>query len=291
MWEFVGSIAILIFTVSLIATIVFGIKKDARWKKSLATTGIAFLILMVAAAADSPEPKPVDTSDKSAIETSSTQGNDAAETDKLISAQVVRVIDGDTLEVTINGKTDKIRLIGVDTPETVHPNQKVEPYGKEASEFTKSQLNGKTVSLEFDAEKQDKYGRLLAYVWMEDKLFNETLLKEGYAQVSTYPPNVKYVEKFTAAQTEARNNNRGLWAVQEEKPASVPAVASSPTTIVSPESQLQTEPQTITVYVTRTGEKYHSASCRYLSRSQIPMSLSDAKAAGYTPCSVCGPPQ
>jgi micrococcal nuclease len=119
-------------------------------------------------------------------------------------ARVVRVVDGDTIEVSLNGTTEKVRLIGVDTPETVHPTIGVEPYGKEASNFTKEKLTDQTVKLEFDVEERDRYGRLLAYVWLDEELFNEVLLKEGYAQLATYPPNVKYVERFKAAQKEAR---------------------------------------------------------------------------------------
>jgi len=110
---------------------------------------------------------------------------------------VLRVIDGDTVEVTWSGGTESVRMIGIDTPETVHPTKEVQVYGKEASDFTKSHLTGKNVSLEFDVEKRDKYGRLLAYVWLDGIMFNETLVSQGYAQVSTYPPNIKYVEVFT----------------------------------------------------------------------------------------------
>ena len=182
----------------------------------------------------------------------------------------------------INGKTEKVRLIGVDTPETVHPTKEVEAYGQEASSFTKAQLTDKEIKLEFDVEERDKYGRLLAYVWLGDKLFNEVLVAEGYAQVATYPPNVKYVDRFTAAQKQAREANKGLWGMETASPSSASVTPSQNT------SQ-QTDQQTKTVYVTKTGSKYHAAGCRHLSKSQIPMSLSDAIASGYSPCSVCRP--
>lgn len=112
---------------------------------------------------------------------------------------VTRTIDGDTIEVLIDGNTEKIRLIGIDTPESVHPDQsKNVPEGKIASEFTKSKLEGKQVALELDVEERDRYGRLLAYVWIDNVMFNKTLLSEGLAQVSTYPPNVKYTNDFLA---------------------------------------------------------------------------------------------
>lgn len=123
---------------------------------------------------------------------------------------VARVIDGDTIQLQDG---TRVRLIGVDTPETVHPSRPVEEYGKEASAFTRRMLEGARVYLEYDVERFDRYGRTLAYVWLPDgTLFNELLLFEGYAQVSTFPPNVKYVERFLAAQRQAREAGSGLWA-------------------------------------------------------------------------------
>ena len=106
-----------------------------------------------------------------------------------------------------------MRLIGVDTPESVHPDaSKNIAEGKIASEFTRSQLEGREVKLEFDVQERDRYGRLLAYVWVDGIMFNKTLLSEGYAQIATFPPNVKYVEEFKALEKIARDNNKGLWA-------------------------------------------------------------------------------
>lgn len=133
------------------------------------------------------------------------------EPDKVL-YDVLRVIDGDTIEVMIQGVKEKVRLIGVDTPESVHPDpDRNTECGKIASEFTKSRLEGKKVELELDVQERDKYGRVLAYVYLDGIMFNKTLLKEGMAKVSTYPPNVKYVEDFLALQQEAREANRGLW--------------------------------------------------------------------------------
>ncbi|MED3723858.1 thermonuclease family protein [Geobacillus stearothermophilus] len=126
--------------------------------------------------------------------------------------KVIRVVDGDTVEVRFsNGATAKVRLIGVNTPETVHPNKPVEKYGKEASNYTKKRLTNKTVTLEFDVQIKDKYGRLLAYVWIGKELYNETLVKEGYANVMTIPPNVKYQKRFVTAERAARQAKKGLW--------------------------------------------------------------------------------
>jgi micrococcal nuclease len=125
--------------------------------------------------------------------------------------KVERVVDGDTFEIQRNGKKEKVRMIGVDTPETKKPGTPVMYYGKEASEYTKSRLEKKSVELEWDVDKTDQYGRFLAYVWIGDELFNRTLIQEGYARVYTFPPNVKYVDQFTKDQTEARKKQKGLW--------------------------------------------------------------------------------
>lgn len=127
------------------------------------------------------------------------------------SAKVERVVDGDTLEVLIKGKKEKIRLIGVDTPETKKPHTPVMYYGKEASDYTKKRLEKQSVELEWDIDKYDPYQRLLAYVWIGDELFNRTLVKEGYARMATFPPNVKYADLFKKDQEEARNMQKGLW--------------------------------------------------------------------------------
>ncbi|WP_448375814.1 thermonuclease family protein [Fervidobacterium sp.] len=137
---------------------------------------------------------------------------------------VVDIIDGDTIKVNLAGEEYKVRLIGVNTPETKHPTKRVEPYGPEAKAYTKKILTGRTVYLEFDVQEKDRYGRLLAYVWLEKpeqitdeeirtKMFNAILLLEGYAQVMTVQPNVKYVDRFLQYQREAMENQRELWGL------------------------------------------------------------------------------
>lgn len=136
-------------------------------------------------------------------------------------ATVVRVIDGDTIEVDLTaGGIATVRLIGVDTPETVAPGQPVGCYGREASAFTKQLLEGQPVYLEKDVSETDRYGRLLRYVHLTDgRMVNEVLVTEGYAQVSTYPPDVKYQERFLTAQAAARDAGRGLWGACVEDDA------------------------------------------------------------------------
>lgn len=129
-----------------------------------------------------------------------------------VSARVVEVVDGDTIKVSWDQGIETVRLIGVDTPETVHPSQPEGCFGREASSFTQRHLDGKTVDLELDVELYDRYDRLLAYVWLDDEMFNERLVARGYGLVATYPPNVKYVERFVDAQREARERSRGFWS-------------------------------------------------------------------------------
>ncbi|MFO7769591.1 MAG: thermonuclease family protein [bacterium] len=126
--------------------------------------------------------------------------------------EVVDVVDGDTIKVRLGGEVETVRYIGMDTPETVHPTRGVEPYGKEACEQNRRLVEGERVRLEFDVEKRDRYGRLLAYVFVDTLFVNAELLRRGYAQLMTVPPNVKYVDLFRRLQTEAREADRGLWA-------------------------------------------------------------------------------
>jgi len=135
---------------------------------------------------------------------------------------VDRVIDGDTLKLA-NG--ERVRLIGIDTPE-VHESVKlyrdsrksgqdiktIQALGRRSMKFTKELVEGKPVRLEFDVEKRDKYKRLLAYVYLPDNTFvNAEIIKQGYASVMTYPPNVKHADEFLKLYRQARDNKLGLW--------------------------------------------------------------------------------
>jgi micrococcal nuclease len=137
-----------------------------------------------------------------------------------VSAKVQRVVDGDTFIATVRNRRERVRIIGVDTPESVDPNRPDEPFGEEASNFAKHYLDGETVRLAGDAEPRDRYGRMLAYVWLEDGTFwNALLAAEGYAQQLTIPPNVTYASLFRRLVSEARQHDRGLWA-QPSRPTS-----------------------------------------------------------------------
>ena len=128
---------------------------------------------------------------------------------------VIRVVDGDTIIVRINNKEERIRLIGLDTPETVDPRKPVECFGKEASDEAKKILTGKIVHLETDSSQgsRDSYGRLLAYVILPDGTnFNEFMIAEGYGYEYTYKIPYKYQTEFKKAEKIAHENKKGLWA-------------------------------------------------------------------------------
>jgi micrococcal nuclease len=129
-----------------------------------------------------------------------------------LTATVVRVVDGDTIYVDLGGHVEKVRYIGMDTPETHHPTRGEEPGGREATAVNRRLVESKTVRLELDVRHRDRYGRLLAYVYVGETMVNAELVRLGYAQVMTVPPNVKYASLFVKLQREARDAGRGLWA-------------------------------------------------------------------------------
>lgn len=123
---------------------------------------------------------------------------------------ITRVVDGDTIELESG---EKVRYIGVNTPETVDPNQPTQCFGPESSKRNKELVEGKKVKLEKDVSDKDKYGRLLRYVYLTDGTFvNLVLVREGYANVATYPPDVKFQNQFLQAEKEASDKNLGLWS-------------------------------------------------------------------------------
>lgn len=127
---------------------------------------------------------------------------------------VLKVVDGDTIHVDVNGTKVKIREIGLDTPEVVDPRKPVQCFGREASAQAKAVLAGQQVYLETDPSQDtvDKYGRTLAYVWVNGHLFNEDMIAAGYAFEYTYDLPYKYQAEFKAAETGARVAQRGLWS-------------------------------------------------------------------------------
>ena len=135
-----------------------------------------------------------------------------------VSAQVVRVIDGDTIEVSIGGRDEDVRYIGMDTPETVKPDTPVQCYGPHASAENHGLVDGRTVRLVFDRERRDVYGRLLAYVYTgargdakKPRFVNATLVRDGYARTLTIPPNTAHASLLARLQARAGRAGRGLW--------------------------------------------------------------------------------
>lgn len=171
------------------------------------------------------------------------------------SFKVTRVVDGDTIEIEGG---EKIRYIGIDTPETVDPRKPVQCFGIEASKKNKELVEGKTVRLEKDITDRDKYSRLLRYVWVGDLFINLELVKQGFASSYSYPPDIKYQKEFLAAETEAREAERGLWK----------ACPISP----SPTIKVQEVPNSCDIKgnISTSGEKiYHLPGCGSYAKTQI----------------------
>ena len=125
---------------------------------------------------------------------------------------VVHVVDGDTIHVRVEGRVERVRYIGINTPELHHPTRGAEPGGREAWAVNRELVGDKPALLELDAQLRDRHGRLLAYVWVRGVIVNAELVRRGYAQVMTVPPNVRYQDLFLALQREARQSGRGLWS-------------------------------------------------------------------------------
>ncbi len=122
--------------------------------------------------------------------------------------KVSRVIDGDTIEL-VDGR--RVRYIGMDTPEMGDNRKQVQCFAREATEENKRLVEGKTIRLEKDVSETDKYGRLLRYVYVDNVLINDYLVRQGFARVATFPPDISHQEQFLAAEREAREQKKGLW--------------------------------------------------------------------------------
>lgn len=136
----------------------------------------------------------------------------AAENDESVKVTVDRVVDGDTFVTYIDGEKTRVRMIGVDTPESVHADESRNTrWGKKISKWVKKQLTGKEVKLVFDKERLDQYGRTLAYVYLGKMMFNKTLLKKGYARAVYYAPNGAHRKEFNKLQKKAKKAKKGFW--------------------------------------------------------------------------------
>jgi micrococcal nuclease len=188
----------------------------------------------------------------------------------------IRVVDGDTIVLDGN---EKVRLIGIDSPELNDSRATVRQLAEKCYEFARSIIEGRRVRLEYDQDRVDKYGRTLAYIYLENGTFiNAEMVKQGFAYAYVKYP-FKHMDDFRRYEQEARQNSRGLWAGGIGGSEAIEKTAS-PASVDS---------KTI-VYITRSGTKYHTENCRSLSKSKIPITLGEAIQKGYTPCSICKPP-
>ncbi|MFA5318497.1 MAG: thermonuclease family protein [Patescibacteria group bacterium] len=219
----------------------------------------------------------------------------APQNDKRQYYLVVKVVDGDTIDVNINNEIERLRLIGINTPETVDPRKPVECFGKEASAKAKELLSGQKVYLEKDEtqDERDKYGRLLRYVFREDGLFyNLEIIKQGYAYEYTYQVPYIYQQEFKEAQNYARENKLGLWAdgvCEKEQERQTPASGTN--------SDLPADSScAIKGNINSQGEKiYHSPGCQSYANTKIDLdngekyfcSEAEAEAAGWRKANNC----
>lgn len=223
-----------------------------------------------------------------------TQMPTSSSTDKVSfeAVKVVRIVDGDTIEVRLqSGAIEKVRLIGIDTPESTTSQER---YGKEASEFTNNSLSEETIYIEKDVSERDRYGRLLRVVWLEKpseinesnirgKMFNAILVLKGFAQVSTYPPDVKYSEYFTKYAKEAREAGAGFWSLDTTINSPSPQTVLKPSPQKTPASNKINEK--IKGNMSSSGEKiYHVPGGVYYERTiaeEYFDTEEEARAAGY----------
>ncbi len=201
---------------------------------------------------------------------------------------VLRVVDGDTLQIRIGGRTEKVRLIGVDTPESVDPRRPVQPFGKEAAEFTRRLAGGKGVTMrgEPGAPGRDRYNRLLRYVYLPDgTLLNAEIIRQGYGHAYVRQPFSR-LEEFRTYERQAREKGLGLWA--RGSPGARPAAAQR--TVSQP------PPAARPLFVgSLRGRVYHRPGCERAGKigpaNRITFIGSrEARTAGYAPCKFCRPP-
>jgi len=195
--------------------------------------------------------------------------------------KVLRVVDGDTIDIDYNGHKERVRLLCVNTPESVHPNRaKNTPMGKTASKYTKKALTGKTVDIEFEGNKQrGRYNRLLAYVFVDGRNFNVDLVKKGLSPYYTkYGASKAYDREFKIAEQRAKKQHLNIWSRKSGKATRSPGLTAALAT---------------TIYHGNTDSKIlHSPGCKYFNCRNCTIifhSKNEARQAGFRPCKLCQP--
>lgn len=241
----------------------FSIKKIALYG-GLVLVGVILGAALIGNKTPSDEVTPqIPTTQSPSQEVSTSQKEAVPESGMIL---VVRVIDGDTIELE-NGQ--RVRYIGIDTPETVDPRKPVQCFGVEASNRNKQLVEGKRVRLEKDLSETDQYGRLLRYVYVNDIFVNLSLVQDGFAYSSSYPPDVKYQSQFTEAQRIALEQKKGLWdSCPASSPTSAPSSTQSPTPTTAPSDQSSSQ-CVIKGNISSGGKIYHLPGCGSYSQTII----------------------
>ena len=168
-------------------------------------------------------------------------------TRNLEAARVIRIVDGDTIRVVMNGQEYPVRYIGIDTPEIVHPGLPVEPFGPEAAEANRQLVLDKDVLLERDVSDTDQYGRLLRYVWVGDLMVNGELVRLGLAKANSYPPDTLYQDYLEDLEGAAFSAGLGIWSITPTPPPPPAAERSQPQGVFIAEVHKAGKPETVTL--------------------------------------------
>jgi micrococcal nuclease len=199
-------------------------------------------------------------------QSSNQQSNIVSSIPNTIPAYVYQTVDGDTVKVKINNREETIRMILVDTPETKHPSKPEQPFGKEASEFTRNTLLNKHVDIELGIQERDKYGRLLAYIYIDGKMFNKMLVEKGLARVAVFPPNTKYLDEFKALESKAKQQAIGIWSIEnyvEEDGFNTPNQSKSTASTTQPKSNHSSSSSSSKPFVNNpSDDKESNVSCK-----------------------------
>lgn len=203
-------LAIIVWVVSFVGRRSASARKSRKRvnRISLLTVALSFVLVIVTA----PGTSLLEKADSILNSINDSEVTDTiTDTANLMEAEVTTITDGDTFRIRTNeGNTEKVRMLLIDTPEI---GEQPEPYALEAREYTEELLGGQTIHLEFDESERDQYGRLLAYVYVDDRMVNELLLEQGLARVAVFPPDTRYVDDFREIESKAREAKLRVWSI------------------------------------------------------------------------------